>query len=94
MLDSNLPSSPLTDIPQDRYGFIQGDRKLIITLLESSNSLLGDNLVYTHTLTDNQNAWTDPSANHFCISDFDNSRSSAPIIANDSSNYDTRDTNS
>ena len=41
-IDAGLQSAIITieDIPQDRYGFIQGDRKLIITLLESSNSLL------------------------------------------------------
>ena len=71
----------IDDIPQDRFGFIQGERKIIVTLSESSNSLLGDNLVYTYTLTDDQKAWTDPSADQFCISDFDKPRSSAPIIA-------------
>ncbi|MDB9841369.1 autotransporter domain-containing protein [Gammaproteobacteria bacterium] len=79
----------IDDIPQDRFGFIQGDRKIIVTLSESSNSLLGDNLVHTYSLTDDQKAWTDPSADQFCISDFDNSRSSATIIANASSNLDT-----
>ena len=79
----------IDDIPQDRFGFIQGDRKIIVTLSESSNSLLGDNLVHTYTLTDDQKAWTDPSADQFCISDFDNPRSSAPIIAKASSNLDT-----
>ena len=79
----------IDDIPQDRFGFIQGDRKIIVTLSESSNSLLGDNLEHTYTLTDDQKAWTDPSADQFCISDFDNPRSSAPIIAKTSSNLDT-----
>ena len=46
----------IDDIPQDRFGFIQGDRKIIVTLSESSNSLLGDNLVHTYTLTDDQKA--------------------------------------
>ena len=95
-IDAGLKSATITidDIPQDRYGFIQGDRKIIVTLLESSNSLLGDNLVYTHTLTDDQNAWTDPSANYFCISNFDNPRSSATIIAKESSKSDLEDSNS
>ena len=79
----------IDDIPQDRFGFIQGDRKIIVTLSESSNSLLGDNLEHTYTLTDDQKAWTDPSADQFCISDFDNPRSSATIIAKTSSNLDT-----
>ena len=79
----------IDDIPQDRFGFIQGERKIIVTLSESSNSLLGDNLVYTYTLTDDQKAWTDPSADQFCISDFDKPRLSAPIIAKASSNLDT-----
>ncbi|MDA9079679.1 autotransporter domain-containing protein, partial [Gammaproteobacteria bacterium] len=79
----------IDDIPQDRFGFIQGDRKIIVTLSESSNSLLGDNLVHTYTLTDDQKVWTDPSADQFCISDFDNPRSSATIIAKASSNLDT-----
>ncbi|MDC1008598.1 Calx-beta domain-containing protein [Gammaproteobacteria bacterium] len=79
----------IDDIPQDRFGFIQGDRKIIVTLSESSNSLLGDNLLHTYTLTDDQKAWTDPSADQFCISDFDNPRSSATIIAKASSNLDT-----
>ena len=39
-------------IPQDRFGFTPGDRKIIVSLLESSNALLGKNSVYTHTLTD------------------------------------------
>ncbi len=84
----------ITDIPQDRFGFIQGDRKIVVTLLESSNSLLGKNLVYTHTLTDDQKAWTDPSANYFCISDFDNSRSSPSNNSQTSSNSDKELTNS
>ena len=73
IIDAGLQSTILTinDIPQDRFGFIQGDRKIIITLLESSNSILGNNLIYTHTLTDDQKAWTDPNVNYFCISDFD-----------------------
>ena len=62
----------IDDIPQDRFGFIQGDRKIILTLTESSNSQLGNNLVYTHTLTDDQKKWTDPNVNYFCLSDFDN----------------------
>ena len=55
----------IDDIPQDRFGFIQGDRNIIVTLLESTNSILGNNLVYTHTLTDDMKAWTDPNANYF-----------------------------
>ena len=51
-------------------------------------------MVYTHTLTDDQNAWTDPSANYFCISNFDNPRSSATIIAKESSKSDKELTNS
>ncbi|MFL2724911.1 MAG: Calx-beta domain-containing protein, partial [Gammaproteobacteria bacterium] len=95
-IEAGLRSAILTidDIPQDRYGFIQGDRKIVVILTESSNSLLGDNLVYTHTLTDDQNTWTDPSANYFCISDFDNSRSSATIVAQESSNSDLEASNS
>ena len=31
----------IDDIPQDRFGFIQGDRNIIVTLLESTNSILG-----------------------------------------------------
>ncbi|MFL2723577.1 MAG: Calx-beta domain-containing protein, partial [Gammaproteobacteria bacterium] len=90
-IDAGVKSATITidDIPQDRYGFIQGDRKIIVTLLESSNALLGDNLVYTHKLTDDQNLWTDPSANYFCISDFDNPTSSVPLVAKVSSSSDT-----
>ena len=47
-------------IPQDRFSFTPGDRKIIVSLLESSNALLGKNSVYTHTLTDDLKAWTDP----------------------------------
>ena len=45
--------------------------------------------MYTHTLTDDQNAWTDPNVNYFCISDFDNPRSSEPIFVKSSSNSDS-----
>ena len=94
-IDAGLQSAILTidDIPEDRYSFIQGDRKIIVTLLESSNSILGENLVYTHTLTDDQKSWTDPNVNYFCISDFDSIRSSAPKIVKDSSNVDTEESN-
>ena len=70
-IDAGLKSAIITidDIPEDRYAFIQGDRKIIVTLSEASNALLGENTVYTHTLTDDQKAWTDPNANYFCISD-------------------------
>ncbi len=84
----------IDDIPQDRFGFIQGDRKIILTLTESTNSQLGNNLVYTHTLTDDQNAWTDPNVNYFCLSDFDNTRSSEPILVKASYNSDSVDDNS
>ena len=95
-IDAGLKSAILTidDIQQDRYSFIQGDRKIIVTLLGSSNSLLGNNLVYTHTLTDDQKAWTDPNVNYFCISDFDNYTPSESMIAKASSNSDTKVTNS
>ena len=33
-------------------------------------------------------AWTDPNANYFCISDFDNPRTSSPLTAKTSSNSD------
>ena len=78
----------IDDIPQDRFGFIQGDRNIIVTLLESTNSILGNNLVYTHTLTDDMKAWTDPNANYFCISNFDNPRTSTSSIAQTSSKSD------
>ena len=52
-----------------------------MTLSEASNALLGENTVYTHTLTDDQKAWTDPNANYFCISDFDDPRPKTPIVA-------------
>ena len=68
-------------ISQDKFGFNPGDRKVIVTLLESSNSLLGNNLVYTHTLTDNLEAWTDPNASKFCVTDFDDPSYSALIVA-------------
>ena len=48
-------------------------------------------MVYTHTLTDDQNAWTDPNVNYFCVSDFDNPRSSEPILVKASSNSDSVD---
>ena len=83
----------IDDIPQDRFGFIQGDRNIIVTLLESTNSILGNNLVYTHTLTDDMKAWTDPNANYFCISDFDNPRTSTSSIAQTSSKSDLDVTN-
>jgi hypothetical protein len=90
-IDAGRKSATITinDIPQDRFGFIQADRKIVVTLSESSNSLLGDNLVYTYTLTDDQKAWTEPSADLFCISDFDKPRLSVPITAKASSNLDT-----
>ncbi|GIS26027.1 MAG: hypothetical protein CM15mP127_04000 [Gammaproteobacteria bacterium] len=55
-IDAGLKSAIITidDIPEDRYAFIQGDRKIIVTLSEASNALLGENTVYTHTLTDDQ----------------------------------------
>ena len=67
-----------------------------MTLLESSNSLLGSNLVYTHTLTDNLEAWTDPNASNFCVTNFDDPSYSAPIIASQRYNQNTSfdDTNS
>ena len=68
-------------IPQDRFSFTPGDRKIIVSLLESSNALLGKNSVYTHTLTDDLKAWTDPNANYFCLTDFDDPSSYEPIIA-------------
>ena len=83
----------IDDIPQDRFGFIQGDRNIIVTLLESTNSILGNNLVYTHTLTDDMKAWTDPNANYFCISDFNNPRTSTSSIAQTSSKSDLEATN-
>ena len=66
-----------------------------MTLLESSNSLLGNNLVYTHTLTDNLEAWTDPNASKFCVTDFDDPNYSAPIVAPQRYNQNTgfEDTN-
>ena len=69
-------------IPQDVFGFTPGDRKIFVTLLESSNAQLGNNLVYTHTLTDDLKDWTDPNANYFCISDFDNPKSRSLVEAN------------
>ena len=94
-IDAGLKSAIITidDIPQDKYSFIQGDRKIIVTLLESSNSLLGDNLVYTHTLTDDEKMWTDPNTNYFCISDFDNPKSSKPSIAKTSNKFDIEEAN-
>ena len=68
-------------IPQDRFGFTPGDRKIIVSLLESSNALLGKNSVYTHILTDDLKAWTDPNANYFCLTDFDDPSSYESIIA-------------
>ena len=76
-------------ISQDRFGFNPGDRKVIVTLLESSNSLLGNNLVYTHTLTDNLEAWTDPNASKFCVTDFDDPNYSAPIVTPQRYNQNT-----
>jgi hypothetical protein len=55
-----------------------------VTLLESSNAQLGENLVYTHSLTDDLKAWTDPNENYFCITEFDSPKSSAPIITKSS----------
>ncbi len=83
-------------ISQDKFGFNPGDRKVIVTLLESSNSLLGSNLVYTHTLTDNLEAWTDPNASNFCVTDFDDPSYSAPIVTPQRYNQNTSfdDTNS
>ena len=71
-------------IPPERFGFTTGDKKIIVTLLESSNAQLGENLVYTHTLTDDLKVWTDPNVNYFCITEFDNPKSSAPIITKSS----------
>ena len=45
--------------------------------------------MYTHTLTDDQNVWTDPNVNYFCLTDFDNTRSSEPILVKASSNSDS-----
>ncbi len=83
----------IDDIPQDRFGFIQGDRNIIVTLLESTNSILGNNLAYTHKLTDDMKAWTDPNANYFCISDFDNPKTSTSSTAQTSSKSDLEVTN-
>ena len=58
--------------------------KINVTLLESSNALLGKNLIYTHTLTDDLKAWTDPNENYFCLTEFDNPKSSVPIITKSS----------
>ena len=58
-------------IPQEKFGFVKGDKKIFVNLLESSNALLGNNLVFTHTLTDDPKAWTDPNINYFCITEFD-----------------------
>ncbi|MBT22806.1 MAG: hypothetical protein CMD62_00835 [Gammaproteobacteria bacterium] len=90
-IDAGLKSAIITidDIPEDRYAFIQGDRKIIVTLSEASNALLGENTVYTHTLTDDQKAWTDPNANYFCISDFDDPRPKTPIVAKATLNSDS-----
>ena len=74
-------------IPHDRFGFAPGDRKIIVSLLESSNSLLGSNMVYTHTLTDDLKEWTDPNANYFCTSEFNNPKSATSLVANPQ-NYD------
>ncbi len=73
-------------IPQNKFGFIKGDRKIFVTLLDSSNARLGDNLVYTHTLTEDPKAWTDPNENYFCISNFDIPKLSTPIAAYSSYN--------
>ena len=84
-------------IPHDRFGFTPGDRKIIISLLESSNSLLGNNMVYTHTLTDDLKKWTDPNANYFCLTDFDNPKSIAPTVTSSQrylQNIGLTDTNS
>ena len=74
-------------IPHDRFGFAQGDKKIIVSLLESSNSILGSNMVYTHTLTDDLKEWTDPNANYFCTSEFNNPKSATSLVANPQ-NYD------
>ena len=74
-------------IPHDRFGFAQGDKKIIVSLLESSNSLLGSNMVYTHTLTDDLKEWTDPNANYFCTSEFNNPKSATSLVDNPQ-NYD------
>ena len=71
-------------IPQERFGFAPGDMTINVTLLESSNALLGKNLIYTHTLTDDLKAWTDPNENYFCLTEFDNPKSSVPIITKSS----------
>ena len=42
MLDLKSGIINIDDIPQERFGFIQGDRKIIVTLLESSNAQLGE----------------------------------------------------
>ncbi len=87
-IDAGLKSAIIIidGIPQDKFGFMQGDRKIFVTLLEASNARLGDNLVYTHTLTDDPKAWTDPNENYFCISDFDSPKLSAPIASKSSYN--------
>ena len=71
-------------IPPERFGFTTGDKKIIVTLLESSNAQLGKNLVYTHTLTDDPKVWTDPNENYFCVTEFDNPKSSASILTKSS----------
>ena len=71
-------------IPPERFGFATGDKKIIVTLLESSNAQLGENLVYTHTLTDDLKVWTDPNENYFCVTEFDNPKSSTSIITKSS----------
>ena len=71
-------------IPPERFGFTTGDKKIIVTLLESSNAQLGENLVYTHILTDDLKVWTDPNENYFCVTEFDNPKSSTSIITKSS----------
>ena len=73
-------------IPQEKFGFVKGDKKIFVNLLESSNALLGNNLVFTHTLTDDPKAWTDPNINYFCITEFDKPKSSEPIVTKSSYN--------
>ena len=49
-------------------------------------------MIYTHTLTDDQKAWTDPNVNYFCLTNFDNTRSSELTVARNSLNSKTEDT--
>ena len=78
-LDLNLASLTLMIFHKTDLVLYKEIGKLFITLTESTNSILGNNLVYTHTLTDDQKHGLIQTLIISVLTNFDNTRSSEPI---------------